>query len=519
MSTENLVGDLPTPELPVIAPEVRAANQNASQANAGTGIYGLTGSGKSNVADTGAEYAWETFRAITLCYAADLGGWGNKRLALIRAGIVRVWDPRNHINPFETMELISMGAWPEKMIDAERGLAAPDVKLILPRVVRYAPYCKNDHAVATFDSAAEAASVNVKCPQCGEVVTSQTASRVQKQIVKPGLFKSVGFRIFDSMTALNEWGLMQVLPQMSADGELPRNSSGGSVLGSADAVRSGNLKIGTGSMAQVGFMQNRTYVWMANMRQIPDQVLPNVITFGVEASKTDDESGGQMILGPKIAGSARTSSVPGWLGNCIHMSKEPVNDAPNAPMAYRMWLTNHVDPKDQRKIPYLAKHRGHPLGMPDYYQDPPNDPAKAWTECNLGRFFKDLQAQLDDIEKRNKERFKVLPDVAADAPDEVMGEVAPVANAPRVVAGPIAGARPAGAVAGARVAVAGAPRVAAGVAAAPAPSTQPPAPAGPVQPAVASPAAPVAAAPAAPATPRPIARPPQRIATARPPVK
>lgn len=515
MTTENAIGDLPIPELPAIAPDVREANRNASQANAATALYGLSGSGKSNVADTAAEYAWEDFRAVTLCYAADLGGWGNKRLALIRAGIVRVWDPRNHVNAFATMEMISMGAWPEIMIDAERGYAAPDVKLVLPRVVRYVPYCANGHAVGPFSSEAEAARVDVVCAQCQARVTAATASRVQKQIVKPGLFKGVGLRIFDSMTALNEWGLMQVLPQMSADGELPKTGSGGSLLGAADAVRSGEFKFGSGSMAQVGFMQNRTYVWLANIRAIPDQVVPSVITFGVEASKSDDESGGQMILGPKIAGSARTSAVPGWVGNCIHTSKEPVSDAPNAPMAYRMWLTNHVDPKDSRKIPYLAKHRGHPLGMPAFYQDPPDDPAKAWTECNLGRFFRDLQAQLVDIERRNKERFKVLPEMNAPAEDEVVGEVAPVKSAPRVTTAPVAGARVAGPVArpSASAAVAAAmPVIAAALAEAQAaPMAVPVAPApAPVQ----------AAAPPAPASaPRAVARPIARVASARPPVK
>lgn len=424
-----------------IPAEVRAANLIASQANAVTAIYGLSGSGKSGLADTAAEYAYRRHGVTTLVYAADLGGWGNKRLALLRAGVLRIWDPRNHENAFATMEMISLGAWPEKIEDAERGYARPDVKLVLPRSVRYTAICANGHDAARLESAAEAARVNVLCPTCGVQVTAATAARVKQEIVKPGLFRGVGLRVFDSLTAMNDWGGLQELPRMAAENELPRNASGGSLLGSATAMQSGEFHFGSGSMAQVGFMQSRSYVWLANIRSIADQVVPSIVIFGVEKSKADDESGGETILGPKIAGNARTSAVPGWVGNCLHASKEPVSDAPNAPLAYRLWLTNHIDPRDPRKIPYLAKHRGTPDGMPDFLEDPlpaaPGDASRAWSVFNMGVFFDLLQAQYEREAKRLAESLGGdLPGMATETPeDEVVGEVQA-----RVTAVPVRGA-------------------------------------------------------------------------------
>lgn len=448
MTDTDAAGDQIAAVTQAIPAEVRAANTVASQANAVTAIYGLSGAGKSGLADTAAEYAAETFGVTTLVYAADLGGWGNKRLALLRAGIVRIWDPRNHVNPFATMEMISLGAWPEEIIDPERGYARPDVKLVLPRSIRLTALCSNGHVAGVLADGAAVATLNVVCPTCGTQVTAATASKIQKSIVKPALFKGVGLRVYDSLTAMNEWALMQELPRMAAENELPRNSSGGSLLGAATALESGDFRFGSGSQAQVGFVQNRSYVWLANIRSIPDQTVPSIVIFGVEKSKADDESGGETILGPKIAGNARTSSVPGWVGNCLHASKEPQSDAPSAPMVYRLWLTPHIDPRDPRKIPYLAKHRGTPDGMPDFLEDPPADPAKAWSVFNMGTFFKLLQAQLEREEARVRAQFAGKTVQQPGGEDEIVGEAADAPAAPQAVRGPIAGPKPiAGAIA------------------------------------------------------------------------
>lgn len=410
-------------EISSIPAELRIANA-VRQANSVTGVYGITGTGKSSLGDTAAEYAYERFGATTMCYATDPGGFGNKRLSLIRLGIMRVWDPTNHVRPFETMELISMGAWPAEILDPDRGYADPNVPLILPRRMGYNLICPQGHEVQRFDNEAVLNASNVTCPTCGVITNLSNALRVDKVIIKSKLFVGVGLRIYDSVTAMNDRGLLIELPGMSARGEFSANREGGSALGSADAFRQGTVIYGTGSKSQVGFMQNRSYGWLVNIRQIPDQVVPAIAMFGVEQSRVDDESGGEMLLGPKISGNARTAAVGGWLGNLLHASKEPDADGR---MRHRLWLTNHIDPRRPDRIPYVAKHRGTPLGMPDYLEDPwDEDPARraelAWTNCSLNKFFTLLEDQFDKVLANDTKRFPDAPGLQkdqAEAKDEI----------------------------------------------------------------------------------------------------
>jgi hypothetical protein len=410
-------------EISSIPIEFRIANA-VRQANSVTGVYGITGTGKSSLGDTAAEYAYERFAATTMCYATDPGGFGNKRLSLIRLGIMRVWDPTNHVRPFETMELISMGAWPAEILDPDRGYADPNVPLILPRRMGYNLICPQGHEVQRFDNEATLNASNVTCPTCNVITNLTNALRVDKVIIKSKLFAGVGLRIYDSVTAMNDRGLLIELPGMSARGEFSANREGGSALGSADAFRQGTVVYGTGSKSQVGFMQNRSYGWLVNIRQIPDQVVPAIAMFGVEQSRVDDESGGEMLLGPKISGNARTAAVGGWLGNLLHASKEPDADGR---MRHRLWLTNHIDPRRPDRIPYVAKHRGTPLGMPDYLEDPwDDDPAKraelAWTNCSLNKFFTLLEDQFDKVLANDTKRFPDAPGLQkdqAEAKDEI----------------------------------------------------------------------------------------------------
>lgn len=434
-----------TPTTTPVAIDLQQVNQVANQANAVTGVYGISGSGKSNLVDTAIEYTWETFKMLSLIYAADLGGFGNKRLALIRAGIARVYDPRNHVDPFATMELISLGAWPETMIDPERGFADPHVKLILPRRIVSVLYCPQGHEVARDENDARLGAVLHTCPTCNTLTNFTNASKVDKVIVRSGLFKGVGFRSYDSLTSLNEWGMADLQDQ-SAKGTLPASGErGGSLLGAADALRSGEFTFGSSSVGQYGFLQNRTYGWLSNIRKIPDQRVPAVATFHVEQSKGDETTGGEMLYGPKIAGNARTGAMGGWLGNLVHATKEPFS-AGDPTLVYRLWLTNHIDPRDTRKIPYIAKHRGTPLGMTDYLEDKPG--SEPWSGFSLKVLFTKLQEQLDHLDADARKKYPDAPAYAmggttaaatADVEDEVIGNAAaPVADA---IAVPVTGGR------------------------------------------------------------------------------
>lgn len=406
--------------MPATPPTPLHSSAPDSQANACLGLVGITGTGKTSLAVTGIEEAWEIYRKITLVYATDLGGWGNKMASMFKLGIARVWYMRNHVNPFETMELASLGAWPARFLDPMTGLAAPDAPLVLPYQTKWQLVCPNGHPLLpAYAEQAQIMAVTLTCPTCGQPTTAQNAVAVQKLVVRSKGFKDIGHRIYDSFTQANEWG-MTALKDKSARGELAANSP----LVGADAFREGSVTFGTSTRSQFGFMQDRTPVWIANIRSIPEQVLPPILTFGVELSKGDDESGGMPIFGPKISGNARTSSVPGWLGNCLYVAKEPHNppeldEHGMVQMYHRLWLTNHVDSRDQRAIPIVAKHRGEPFGMPPYLEDP-SDPAKAWSVCSLRVFYGLLRAQRELIEARDRAKYPDAPGIAHehDAEDQ-----------------------------------------------------------------------------------------------------
>ena len=417
-------------QVQAIAREQHAANL----ANSVTGIYGLSGSGKSSLADTAAEYCADEFGKITLCYAADLGGFGSKRLALIRSGVIIVWDPRNHVDPFATMEMLSLGAFPAYLLpggpatasERERGYAPPDAELILPHRKRWSYVCPNDgERVGAFYSPQQMAGVH-PCPKCGYACAAGDPKvKVEMLTVRSAGFNTVGHRIYDSMTALNEWGLSD-LQRLSAAGLLPSGSSGGSLLGAADALVSGAFKFGSSSQGQYGFVQTRTYNWISNIRAIPDQVVPATMTFLVEQSKGDDDSGGSPVMGPKIAGNARTSTVPGWLGNCLYAERDTEK------RVHRLWLVNHNDPLDPRRIPYLAKHRGTPLGMPDFLEDEPNKP---WSNVSLGKLYKMLDDQVLAEQSKTADKYARFRDLPAEVETIVTSAAAQAAVA---VAGGIA---------------------------------------------------------------------------------
>lgn len=397
-----------------------------------TAVYGLSGVGKSALADTAAVYVAERFNMQTFCVANDPGGWGNRRLSLIRQGVMIVYDPSNHVNYFDTMEKLTKGAMPEKILDPDRGYADPAVPLIFPRQQVFIVRCPQGHEAARFTNQAIMMGSQTPCPTCGVIVTAQNQS-TETALIRPAMFRRIGLRIFDSITAGNDRGLGE-LADLSARGELPTSGSGGSALGSADALRQGDTVFGTGSKAQVGFMQNRTYGWLVNIRAIPDQIIGAICTFGVEQSGGDDaRGGGEICYGPALAGTARTARAGGWVGNLLHATKEP-DDAGR--IRHRLWLTNHIDPRDTFRRPYLAKHRGTPLGMPDYLEDPWSDDPKererlASTTCSLKQFFMLLEAQYAQIAQEDQQKFATFREVEAQpVADEIV-------QAPMAVATPV----------------------------------------------------------------------------------
>jgi hypothetical protein len=368
--------------------------------NAIMGLYGVSGSGKSRQCDEAARDVAQRHGLVTRMLVPDLGGWGTSRQSLIANEIVQVWYPCNHREPFATMELATQGWWPTEFIDPAVGLAAPDVPLAPPVIQRWQLWCSAGHLAGTVMTPAAVATYSAPCPTCHTLVTAATCATVEQQTVRTAEAQRVGLYVFDSMTQLNEWGMADRASQGALVtgrdiSEGPSAIPTGQVLRSAMALTTelpeARFVYGTNDKTHYGFLQERTRQWIANIRAIPYQRERAIVTFGVEVGKGSEDTAGLNIYGPKISGNARTALVPGWVGNCFHLT--------NTNGRFRMWLTNHVDEQDPRGFLYLAKHRGEP-GLPAYLED---DPGEApFTKCSL-RYFAQLErAQLFSIKDTDR---------------------------------------------------------------------------------------------------------------------
>lgn len=401
---------------------------DVNQANAVTGVYGDTGTGKSVLLDTAAEYCWTRYHRITRIVAADLGGFGNKRLRLIRLGIIQVYNPLNHIEPFETTEDLSKGYWPEKILDRDTGFAAPDVRLIPPERTQWVVYCSRGHVIVTTTTKATLAGFQRQCPECkGAPVTAQTWGRVEEQNVRSSAINHVGLYGFDSGTSLADWA-MEDMSDRAARTD-PNVKDGNNLSNTGARVLSGKYAFGANTQPHYGFAQNAVRRWIKNSRLIPKQVMPAVWTFLEDRGTDSDKS--ISVFGPKIPGTAKTHIVPSWLGNCLYATKEL--NAKNQD-EHRLYLVNHTDRSSN--APHLAKTRAEPgtFGMPYLADIDPasGEPLKPFTRFSLAYFFDVVDNALNLTAQEDATLF---PDAPAFQPLNLTGEDVTVNEGAAIVIG------------------------------------------------------------------------------------
>lgn len=373
---------------------------DVNQANAATGVHGDTGTGKSTLCATAVEYAHRRYHRLTRYYTADPGGFGNKLIRLIRLGIAAVYNPTNHIEPFETVEKISMGYWPEEILDPYTGYAAPDVKLVPPTYKQWVVYCPNGHVVQRLTTQKPLNGFSIQCPECkGAPVTPQTWSKVEEVIYRSPGVDRVGLYVYDSGTALADWGMEDMARRAAAND--PNIKDGNSLSATGARIVSGEFAFGANTQQHYGFSQLRTRQWIKNSRLIPGIVVPPIWTFLTQRGEAENSN--MVVLGPKISGNAMTASVPSWLGNCLNT--EVVTDPTSGKRHYRAWLVNHTLPGTN--IPVLAKTRAEPGDLPDYLED--GDDEKTFTKFSLAYLFDRLEAVLNERAAQDMEDFPDAP--------------------------------------------------------------------------------------------------------------
>lgn len=364
-----------------------------TQVNSSTGIMGVTGSGKSSLLATLARSVWERWRKVTLCYVSDGGGFPAEVQALMALGIMRVFrmqtrDPGDLGLSFETCYRACQGWWP-RQINPATGEVPPGVEMVPPVVLRYQMACAQGHPIKEVPS--QAMLVPTQCPQCRKMVT-KAEMIITKTVKQNKGFEQVGAVCFDGLTSMLGWELRE-LGHRAGKMELRGEES---ALGGK--VESGDLKFGGVTRSHVGFAQTRGEELVHLALGIPNLVVPPVFTM-LTHEDVDDRS--LSIIGPKIAGRAKTDEASQWFGNMLESAKIPAVQGTGEQRV--LYLSEFTDSNGVR---HLLKHRGSPGTMPDMLLDPPNDDAP-FSQFNLGVFFELLNAALE----------RRINDVHAEFPD------------------------------------------------------------------------------------------------------
>lgn len=377
---------------------VQAADK-AGHVNTSTLLIGVTGSGKSTLLATAAEYLYETYKEIAGYYFADLGGYPDRMNALIRWGIVRVFRMRSRGMDlsFETAQLSSMGYWPAKVLDPMTGEVPYGVTMVPPVRRLYKQTCECGHT-RTIRVKAQLSVGN--CPGCDKRIAVAATTVVEEQSLTPGL-SDIRMRMYDGLTSFSEWYLQDLSKRSELAGEM------GAIGG---VVNSGSLSFRGNNRAQVGFAQTRAHELVSNSLSIPHQRIMPLWT--ALTDETSDQGGRLTIVGPKLAGSAKTEIAGAWFGSTLEAATVE-GDTPGTKIR-RLYLNEYIDPEGRR---HILKHRSDPRYVPEYLEDAPysasEPPQEICTNFSLGVFFRHLQIADTKALESAAQRFPDAPGLAA----------------------------------------------------------------------------------------------------------
>lgn len=364
-------------------------------------IYGDSGTGKSSLLATAAEYAWSKWKKKTRYYAGDLGGYNDNMLALQNAGIVEVWrfqsrDPDGSKGlAIGTCALATQGYWPkEGTWDPVTGLSEPGGELVAPSAVWYTMRCKAGHVVKRAQS--QTLLLPGSCPTCKVLTSKENCAGVEKEVVPSESWRDVGVVLYDSLTAMGDWGMTE-MNYRAGQGSL------GGLKGALSTIVSSGVTFGSAGMSAVGFMQGRVQDWPRNAVNIPGLVLPPIFT-ALEQKASDDA--GLPLYGPNIPGKAKTADVSSWFGNTLGT----VTVVEGGKQVHRLYLETYTTDKDT--IPHRCKSRVNPGVLPPYLQDPEDATTangKSFSVFSLGNLFTLLAQAQEDAEKSVKEKYPDAP--------------------------------------------------------------------------------------------------------------
>lgn len=363
-----------------------------------------------------------------MLYTAELGGFSARVEQRIRQGLIRpvrlrTRDDAENSLSFETLQLASKGYMPVRFLNPLEGEVEQGVPMIGPTTTIYEQQCGSCGGLIVrtrFRSKVK----NQTCPQCHQPATLQTSKVTQTTQQTKG-FEMIGGLGYDGLTSFSDWYLQDMSHRKNLEGE--KAALGGE-------IESGSITFRGNNRSQVGMAQTRVHELVANSLGIPNlELMPFWTAISHESS---DDTGRLTVVGPKLAGDAKTYIACSWFGNVVEAD---VIQADNGDYVRRLWVSQHYDENNRR---HLCGHRGDPRFMPTYIEDAPYSDEKPPTEICTGFSLKTFMLLIEKSIQLGMEADKIgdgkmpgtasIPESYGDATDEeAPTPVAKVAAGPK----------------------------------------------------------------------------------------
>lgn len=383
-------------------------------------LSGPSGSGKSSLVATYAEYLWETYKKKLRLYTCDQGGFPLRVELRVKQKLIEVWRMRTRIGAGgeglieETCALASKGWWPRQVDSHGTGDSPEAVPLVPFFSSSFILVCAKGHQVKKEQSPVNLAPA--PCAICNVQVTLANG-RVERASVAN--FPHIGGFAFDGVSSMSSW-VLQALRN--------RRGSGGLSGGEKSAIgkfKSGDISFDGNNRADWGFAQGQAEEWLGNSISIPGFNVPPLWT----ALESLDESPSRTpVWGPMIAGNAKTAIAPQWAGNYIGCQQVV---GVKGEKEWRLYLSSYIG---MDGVEHKYKVRVDPGYLPEYLSD--REGESPLTTFNLGVFFGLLNQAFE--KGMGDQRFADVPDTSRVGPvvepTPIAQQVVPAPAPPRVAA-------------------------------------------------------------------------------------
>lgn len=341
-------------------------------------VIGVTGSGKTSLADGFSTYLWETHRKVLLLYSWDGGAIPTNLQKRMKQGLVRFFRARTRSGDglaIETLYQSTKGYWPAE-ISPQTGEVSPHVQMVPPLATRYRSYCPEQHLLQ--DVPHPSLIQALMCPTCKKVIPV-AQQKMQEHVTRAKGFDQVGGVFYDGLTSMGQV-VMEHMDHARGQGQI-----GGEKSSFGGIITSGSVKLGGSNRADIGFAQSRAQQFVNNSLSIPYLMEGPVFT-ALTMEATDE--GGLPIVGAKLPGRAATDEVTSWVGNAMEMGKTLGEDGVER---FTLYLRPFTDKQGRR---HLLKTSASPDGVPDKLIDPAAGEGKPFTIANLGNVWRLLDQDL-----------------------------------------------------------------------------------------------------------------------------